>query len=61
MHNPAHPGEVLKELYLEPLGLTVTETARKLGVSRKTLSQLAITDPPAFDEVFNQVKEALAA
>lgn len=43
MHNPAHPGEVLKELYLEPLGLTVTETARKLGVSRKTLSQLVNT------------------
>lgn len=43
MHNPAHPGEVLKELYLEPLGLTVTEAARKLGVSRKTLSQLVNT------------------
>lgn len=40
MHNPAHPGEVLKGLYLEPLGLTVTEAARKLGVARKTLSQL---------------------
>ena len=40
MHNPAHPGEVLKELYLEPLGLSVTETAAKLGVARKTLSQL---------------------
>lgn len=40
MHNPAHPGEVLKDLYLEPLGLTVTEAARKLGVARKTLSQL---------------------
>ena len=40
MHNPAHPGEVLKELYLEPLDLTVTEAAKKLGVARKTLSQL---------------------
>ena len=40
MHSPAHPGEVLKELYLEPLGLTVTETAEALGVSRKTLSAL---------------------
>jgi addiction module HigA family antidote len=40
MHNPAHPGEVLKELYLEPLGLSVTEAAAKLGVARKTLSQL---------------------
>ena len=43
MHNPAHPGEVLKELYSEPLGLTVTEAATKLGVARKTLSQLVNT------------------
>ena len=40
MHNPAHPGEILRELYFEPLNLTVTEAARKLGVARKTLSQL---------------------
>ena len=40
MHNPTHPGEVLKELYLEPLGLSVTEAAAALGVSRKTLSAL---------------------
>ncbi|MGH7856792.1 MAG: HigA family addiction module antitoxin [Candidatus Binatia bacterium] len=38
MHNPPHPGEILRELCLEPLGLTVTETAAALGVSRKTLS-----------------------
>lgn len=38
MHNPPHPGEVLKALCLEPLHLTVSETARSLGVSRKTLS-----------------------
>jgi addiction module HigA family antidote len=38
MHNPPHPGEVLKTLCLDPLGLTVTEVARSLGVSRKTLS-----------------------
>jgi addiction module HigA family antidote len=40
MHNPPHPGEVLWELCLEPLGLTVTEAARALGVSRKTLSAI---------------------
>ena len=40
MHEPPHPGEVLRELYLEPLGLTVTETAKRLGVTRKTLSEL---------------------
>ena len=38
MHNPPHPGEVLKTLCLEPLNLSVTETAKALGVSRKTLS-----------------------
>ena len=40
MSNPPHPGEVLRELCLEPLGLTVTEAAAALGVSRKTLSAL---------------------
>ena len=38
MHNPPHPGEVVKELCLKPLGLTVTEAAAGLGVSRKQLS-----------------------
>ncbi len=40
MHNPPHPGEVLKKLCLEPLGLSVTEAAKALGVSRKTLSSI---------------------
>jgi antitoxin HigA-1 len=40
MHNPPHPGEVLRELCLEPLGLTVTAVAKALGVSRKTLSSI---------------------
>jgi antitoxin HigA-1 len=38
MHNPPHPGEVLKTLCFESLRLTVTEAAKSLGVSRKTLS-----------------------
>ncbi len=40
MFNPMHPGEVLKESYLEPLDLSVTEAAKRLGVARKTLSEL---------------------
>lgn len=40
MHNPPHPGEVIKELCLEPLGLSVTAAAEALGVSRKTLSTI---------------------
>lgn len=38
MHNPPHPGEIVKSLCLEPLGLTITSAAEALGVSRKTLS-----------------------
>ena len=38
MHNPPHPGEVIRVLCLEPLGMSVTEAAEHLGVSRKTLS-----------------------
>jgi addiction module HigA family antidote len=40
MHNPPHPGEVLRALCLEPLNLTVTDAARSFGVSRKTLSSI---------------------
>lgn len=37
---PTHPGEVLLEDVIKPLGLTVTDAAKNLGVSRKTLSEL---------------------
>ena len=40
MHNPPHPGEILRELWLAPLGLSITQTAAILGVSRKTLSEV---------------------
>ncbi len=40
MYNPPHPGEVIRELCLKPLGKTVSEAARALGVSRKALSEL---------------------
>ena len=40
MHNPPHPGELLRELCLEPLDLTITAAAEALGVSRKTLSAI---------------------
>ncbi len=40
MHDPAHPGEILNELVIAPLGLSITNAARHLGVSRKTLSKV---------------------
>jgi addiction module HigA family antidote len=40
MKDPPHPGELVKEFCLEPLGLSVTDAAAGLGVTRKTLSAL---------------------
>ena len=40
MKNPPHPGLSVRHDCLEPLGLTVTEAARRLGVSRKQLSDI---------------------
>ena len=37
---PTHPGEILREDVINPLGLTVTEASKRLGVTRKTLSAL---------------------
>jgi antitoxin HigA-1 len=40
MHNPPHPGEVIRELCLQPLRISVTDAAKSLGVTRKALSEL---------------------
>ncbi len=37
---PSNPGEILRVLYMEPLSLTVTDLAERLGISRKTLSAI---------------------
>jgi len=40
MKNPVHPGAIVREDCLKPLGLSVTEGAKRLGVGRQTLSSL---------------------
>lgn len=40
MHNPPHPGGIVRRQCLEPLGLTVTAAAKGLGVTRQALSEL---------------------
>lgn len=40
IHNHPHPGEVLKETVFEPLGLSVTEMADRLAMSRVALSRV---------------------
>ena len=45
MHNPLYPGEVIRELCIKPLGITVAETAKALGISPEMEIRLSI----AFD------------
>jgi len=40
MHNPPHPGEFIREVYLEPFGLSSRQLAEKLAVSPSTLSRV---------------------
>lgn len=40
MKNPPHPGEIIRDMCITPLRLTVTDAAQGLGVTRKTLSLL---------------------
>lgn len=40
MFEPLHPGEVLREEFIEPMELTITATAKALNVSRATLSEI---------------------
>ena len=40
MKNPVHPGRIVRHDCLEPLGLSVTEGAKILGVSRQTLTKI---------------------
>jgi addiction module HigA family antidote len=40
MKTPPHPGRIVRQECIEPLGLTVTETAKRLGVTRQALNNL---------------------
>ncbi len=40
MKKPPHPGRIIRQECIEPLGLTITEAAKRLGVKRQTLNNL---------------------
>jgi addiction module HigA family antidote len=40
MHNPPHPGEFIRDVYLEPFGLSARQLAQRLGVSASTLTRV---------------------
>lgn len=40
IHNPLHPGEIVKDALIDSTGMSVTEAAQRLGISRTSLSRL---------------------
>jgi addiction module HigA family antidote len=40
MYNPPHPGEIIRGLWLDLMGISITDAARAMAVSRKTLSKI---------------------
>jgi addiction module HigA family antidote len=55
---PTHPGEVFLEDIIRPLGITITEAAQKLGVSRKTLSEFVNQKSALSPEMAIRISEA---
>jgi addiction module HigA family antidote len=51
MYNPAHPGEILKELVIEPLDMSITEVAHHLDISTKILSKILTKEAAITPEI----------
>lgn len=60
MHDPAHPGEILREMYLKPLGVTVTQVAKALRVSRKHVSAIVNGRSPVTPDMALRLASAFA-
>jgi addiction module HigA family antidote len=60
MHSPAHPGEILRELYLKPMHVTITQAAEALGVSRKHVSAIVNGRVPVTPDMAMRLAVVLA-
>ena len=58
MYDPAHPGEILGEDVLKELNVTITAAAKKLGISRKTLSAIVNGHAPITAETAVKLEKA---
>lgn len=59
MHNPPHPGEFIREVYLEPNGITGRQLATKLGVSASTLARVLNSSNGVSSEMALRLAKAL--
>jgi antitoxin HigA-1 len=58
LRKPTHPGEVLQKDVIEPLGLTTTEVAKRLGISRDNLLALLNTQSSVSPEMAIRIGKA---
>ncbi|MBA4141453.1 MAG: HigA family addiction module antidote protein [Nitrosospira sp.] len=61
MKNPAHPGGLVKTEIIEPLGLSVTEAAQALGVTRPALSAFLNERASLSPEMALRIEKAFGA
>ncbi len=61
MKNPVHPGKIIKHDCIEALGLTVTEAAKALGVTRQTLSRVINEKTSVSPEMAVRVSKAFGS
>lgn len=61
MKNPPHPGKIVRQECIEPLGLTVTEAAQRLGIKRQTLNNLVNAKAGISPEMSIRLSKAFGA
>ena len=59
MHNPLHPGEFIREIYLEPFGLSIRSLADSLGVAASTLARIVNAQSAVSPEMALRLSRAL--
>jgi addiction module HigA family antidote len=59
MHNPPHPGEFIREIYITPFGLSVRKVAGNLNVSPSTLNRLLNAESNVSPEMALRLSKAL--
>jgi addiction module HigA family antidote len=60
MHSPAHPEAILREMYLKPMKVSITEAADALGVTRKHLSAIVNGRAPVTPDMAMRLAAAFA-
>jgi addiction module HigA family antidote len=59
MHNPPHPGEFIREVYIDPFGISIRKVAEGLGTSPSALSRLLKGESDVSPEMALRLSKAL--